>query len=323
MREYYDYWERSLPQYDTNISEYSSHLGYVLRTNTSTFANREFSTTIRPNSMRLRDDEQSLVSPEIVTIGDSYTFGWGCESRQTYSEVLERAARKRVLSIGVPSYGTAREMILMSLNDVRSARHVIIQYIHNDYAENVAFLAHTNALPIMSQDRYLALVQSDHAAKRYWPGKHTRYLLPKIVGYARRGTTIGVVTSDYVPPPVNEEVQAFVKVLLAHSSLLEGKQLIVFSINDWNLNNSAFVTELASYLRDNRERFPDSIANITAFDASEVISASDYFILDHHIDADGHRKLGLHLAELIQSADSNRPPLDPAEQQEESSTDRK
>ena len=263
LREYYDYHERRLLQYSLQTSEYSPNLGYTLRTNASIFANREFHTTIRPNSRQLRDYEESLTTPEIVCVGDSYTLGWGVDAEQRFSDVLATTLTSKVLNVSMSSYGTVREMMLLSQQDLTDCRWVILQYIHNDFAENAAYHFNTNTLPIMSRDHYDRLCRMDLETKRYYPGKYIRCLLPKIVGYARRGTAHSIVTTDYAPPPATLEVEMFVNVLLSYSKLLQGKRVIVFSINDWNLNSPEFVTALLNYISDHASDLPPCLTPLS------------------------------------------------------------
>ena len=76
------------------------------------------------NSHGLRDQEFSLQKPmntfRILAVGDSYTYGQGVKSEETYVKQLEamlnrkrghRGIRYEVLNAGVPGYNTQQELI--------------------------------------------------------------------------------------------------------------------------------------------------------------------------------------------------------------------
>ena len=77
-RRYYTDFDRAIIQFLPDCFRYHAELGYTLRPGDCRFANQEFDTAVRGgNSVGLRDRETSLRRPTIVTLGDSYTMGWG------------------------------------------------------------------------------------------------------------------------------------------------------------------------------------------------------------------------------------------------------
>jgi hypothetical protein len=84
----------------------------------------------------LRDDEESLFSPEIVVVGDSQAMGWGVSQDLTFSSLLENALGKPILNAAISSYGTARELKILERIDLSNLKFLIIQYSDNDYREN-------------------------------------------------------------------------------------------------------------------------------------------------------------------------------------------
>lgn len=61
----------------------------------STVQSEEFTMNIRTNSRRLRSAENTESDLTILAIGDSFTFGWGVQEEQRYSEQLARAIQSR------------------------------------------------------------------------------------------------------------------------------------------------------------------------------------------------------------------------------------
>lgn len=84
------------------------------------FIQPEFNIEIRTNSQGLRDHEYSPEKASdtfrILTLGDSFTFGYGVETEETYAKVLEKLLNRRaelkyeVLNGGVIGYNTFHEL---------------------------------------------------------------------------------------------------------------------------------------------------------------------------------------------------------------------
>jgi hypothetical protein len=94
-----------------------------------------------------------------------------------------------------------------------------------------------------------------------------------------------------------EEAYAFLK-LLSHTRGLENVTIIVFELEDFPTLNSGFVTQLSRLLRENLEF---QHLNITALPAHEWLTEADYFILDEHINANGHRAIANQLSKLFEN----------------------
>src|SRR5262245_1272614 len=77
-RSYHLNQERRLIQFQPECATYDPGLTYTLIPSSAcTVASREFSVEYRANRLGLRDDDASLVKPEIVVLGDSHAMGWG------------------------------------------------------------------------------------------------------------------------------------------------------------------------------------------------------------------------------------------------------
>ncbi len=145
LKEYYanfiTFRHRSLIQFDKNLSSYDPELFYTLKPNTKgIFENFEFKTTVETSSMGTRDDKSSLDNPKIVTIGDSFTMGWGVEKEDMVSTILEAKTGHKVLNLGVSSYGTYREHQILKRADRDSLKLIILQYNETDIEENYSKL---------------------------------------------------------------------------------------------------------------------------------------------------------------------------------------
>ncbi len=79
----------------------------------------DFEVGVRTNSLGLRDPERGrrrLGVFRILSLGDSYAFGYGVEQDETYAAALERelgTRRFEVINAGVSGYGTVSEARLL------------------------------------------------------------------------------------------------------------------------------------------------------------------------------------------------------------------
>jgi hypothetical protein len=136
FRKYYRYKDRKIIQYIEDCAKYDSELAYTLKPGKCHLKNREWEVEFSINSAGLRDDEESLFSPEIVVVGDSQAMGWGVSQDLTFSSLLENALGKPILNAAISSYGTARELKILERIDLSNLKFLIIQYSDNDYREN-------------------------------------------------------------------------------------------------------------------------------------------------------------------------------------------
>ena len=87
-REYHMKYTRNIIQYNADCTRYDPKLFYTLKPGRCRFADLEFDTEVRVNTLGVRDDETSLQSPEIVVLGDSHAMGWGVSEDQAFPAML-------------------------------------------------------------------------------------------------------------------------------------------------------------------------------------------------------------------------------------------
>lgn len=150
--------------HETDLRTYDDELVYRLRPGvliagkrTPYFVHPE----IRTNSMGLRDREFAVPKPagrfRILSLGDSYAFGWGVASEETYAQRLEQALNAddpgralEVVNAGVPSYESWRELALLDrLGPAVQPDLVICQVADNDLGREGGRWKHAD-LPVPS-----------------------------------------------------------------------------------------------------------------------------------------------------------------------------
>lgn len=131
---------RKLWNIDPNCSRYDKDLLYAPLEGKCKFSNPEFQTTLNFDKYRrlnLVDDNIDEKEKIIITLGDSFTMGWGVENDETFAYNLQKIINQKTLNLGVASYGTVREIKRLKLNKFyEQAKTIIIQYHVNDIYEN-------------------------------------------------------------------------------------------------------------------------------------------------------------------------------------------
>ena len=131
---------RNLWNIDPKCSKFDKNLLYAPVVGECIFSNPEFKTKLNFDENRrlnLTDDNISKSEKVIAALGDSLTMGWGVNDDETYSFNLQKLVKKKILNLGVASYGTVREIKRLKLNKFYDqVDTVIIQYHLNDIYEN-------------------------------------------------------------------------------------------------------------------------------------------------------------------------------------------
>ena len=293
---YYDVFDRDIIQFNPNCSRYDSSLFYTLiPQNKFAFSNLEFDTYYHTNSKGLRDDEMSLVKPEIIVLGDSYAMGWGVQQKETFAEQLEWMTGKKVLNAAISSYGTARELKNLYRLDTSGVQYVIIQYCRNDVLENKQFLMNDNVLEISSIDAYDKAVQTECWSKHYFPGKHFTtigkwHIKNQFGAIIKKILPASVHSKDSTEVTLEEEAEHFLNILSNSSLNFEKVKVLVIDINSMTSINDRFV-EKADSMQHQLKYEKKFKTNLEFIPASKIFNTEDYYILDPHLRPSGHKKI--------------------------------
>jgi len=290
-RRYYQTYEVRMAQYLPATARYDPRLTYRLRPGRNAFANREFETVLAVNSRGVRDDEESLVRPAIVVLGDSFAMGWGVGEGRSFPDLIEQRSGHKVLNASVSSYGTAREVLLLDEVDRSALSALVVQYDDNDYVENRSFVDAGFHLPVMPRGQYERICQ-EHARLRYYPGKYLHRFLPLLL----TADDPAAATKSTPPVPPAAAAEVFLDVLSYAAPRLAGARIIVFEVNGFALNDSAFIDAVR---RRARER-PD-LSRIETVDLASRLTAAHFLPIDGHLNEAGHEVVAQALLEELRA----------------------
>ncbi|MGV7222353.1 MAG: hypothetical protein ACQ9MH_12585 [Nitrospinales bacterium] len=222
---YYFQKDQLLIQFSKECSQYDKELFYTLKPGECEFSSRYFDTKVSVNSLGVRDDESSLVKPEIIVIGDSEAMGWGVEKEETFADIIEKKTGCKVLNLGESSYGTVRELKILERADISNLKVLIVQWNNNDLYENKSFQLNNNHLKIRGENEYLEL-QKNSVINNY-PGKPFIWLFGKILDQIKKEKNI---------PRTNDIHEKYFFNALKHSPIpLDKYVVIVLGLERWGV----------------------------------------------------------------------------------------
>lgn len=278
---------------------YDNELTYVFKKNINChFENKEFNTAIVTNSLGVRDKEESLKSPELVILGDSFAMGWGVEEKERFSNIIKERLNINTLNTAVPSYGTVREIKMLKRIDTSNLKYIIIQYSYNDFEENNTFVTSDYNLKIMSEPAYLKSIEEFISQNNYFFGKHLICLLQTIKNKIlyREAFLYGI--PNHAKRDIVAEARNFIEILKHSETKLSDVKILVLELSSYGVFDNEFIRQIDMQKKDPNN--PSWINNIKTVDANQLLNSNDYFILDDHLNKNGHLKLGNELSKIIQ-----------------------
>lgn len=281
-------------------SEYDSAFYYnLIPNNTCTFSNVEFSNKFTANSRGFRDDDSSLVKPEIICLGDSYMMGWGVDQNQSVPAVLEQLTGKRTLNAGMSSFGTPRELMRYRTIDTSNVKYLVIQYCTNDNEENQKYLDNNHVLKISSRGSYDSLRYMNEWNKKYFPGKYF-VLASKYQAKETLKSLMGKPPSNIgMPVEYPRDAKMFLDILKDFPLDLKKTKVLVFEGIDVDHRNNDFKNAVEALLKEPAYR--DHFGNaVQVVDIASMMQPEDFYILDGHFRAVAHDKVAKALAKMME-----------------------
>ncbi len=288
-------------QFHADCAEHSAQLSYVLRPGACRFRNWEFDTTWAINPQGLRADRAASEDAPIVVLGDSYASGWGVRLDESFPAVLENLLGRPILTAAVPSYGTARELLLFN-NLPRSSvpEMLVLQYCANDDAENREYVRNDFKLPIMDRDLYEELTKLNMRGAGYSFGKFSMFLgtvLRRWIGLEPSALALEMQERTKQAERASQAADDVYQILAHHGLPNPATKVLVFDSCTRPPGPSAMLQALAE--KDSREHGGSS--SLIIVNAVRDLEPADDYSYDVHLRPSGHRKIAERLAEAIKS----------------------
>jgi lysophospholipase L1-like esterase len=285
------YWlEIDLIQWNSDCAQWDPELSYTLRPGKCTLSNPVRDNEYRINTVGVRDDEESLIRPDVVVLGDSHTMGMGVEQDETYASQLERMLNLKVLNAGISSYGTARELGMLQRVDRSRARFLLIQYCSNDFEENREFIDNGGKLPARASEWFDGMVEASRSGRRYYPGR----FIESSIFFVWDRLQVSLAARERNAEQSDQELKYFLDVIERHPVDLSGMKIIIFQIESFP--NDADPSRLEQVLAD----YPKNrLSGAQTVDVKTSLAPEHHIPLDGHMNALGHRRVAERLASVI------------------------
>jgi lysophospholipase L1-like esterase len=287
---------RSIIQAEPEFIVHDADLTYTFRPSARfTHRNSEYATDYSTNRLGLRDTDDALERPEVIVLGDSLAAGWGVGQHEAFPKRLETLTALKTLNAGIPSYGTARELKLLDRLDTRGLRHLVVQYSENDFEENARFFLHGSTLAVMSADGFAREQEAYRRARSYFPGKYLiAFAAPEQLARADGG-------SDAAASPDRTPAWLFLNALVhagnTDLSALTTVRIWVFELRAFAQNSPDFIETVERERQD--PRWPPFVRQIELLSFHERLTAAHAYILDDHLNAEGHDVVARELSDRI------------------------
>jgi lysophospholipase L1-like esterase len=230
-------------------------------------------------------------SVDVAVLGDSFAHGIGVQDDETFAHLLSSRYHYRVRNLAIGSYATMRELDVLTRYG-REAKYVVLQYCSNDLMENDFSLR-------LDRRAFRSSVET------WWRTFITTYDQGKARGYRKPLGDLALMLRDGAYTSKAEwrkqsaqrdmvlEASLVAGIMARYQELLTGKRLIILEESAWMSNSAAFEGAFGAAL----SRLPWLTYRI--IDTSRILTTDDYFFLDDHTNARGHRKLAAAIADEI------------------------
>lgn len=293
FKNYYSSYERNIIDFEP-CSIYDSAYSYKIIPGLAfTFGNTEYKNNYRVNSESLRDKEEAMTGPQIICLGNSYTFGIGAEQNATFPELMAAKTGKTVLNTGNSSYGTVRELSRLANADTSFLQFAVIQYSKYDVYENAAFVNNQPYQKITSDSAYKRAVKQYRWRKEYFPGKYAT-----TIGYDYLKSIARTMKKPkhFLSGNTDSSATYFLKVI-DRFNLASNVKIIVTEVNDYNDMDSGFLNAVDSLLHG--QQFPNLKGRVKTVSVSDLLTPEDYYVIDSHLKPAGYEKVADRLSYVI------------------------
>ena len=188
-------------------------------------------------------------------------------------------------------------MRLLDRLDHSRLKAILIQYSDNDFGENEHFFENGNSLKVMDENEFYEMQRLHSRQNRYKPGEHVVKFVPFFIEkiWSRLDSRIGlqkIIRAETQQDATETEARYFLNALL-NAGLPPDVDIYIFEINGRAKNDSVFAEALKRLLE--LKQPPELITRIRVLNLSSGLTNDKFFVLDDHINQDGHT----YIAEML------------------------
>lgn len=269
---------RNIWQRQPDCVVFDDRLIYKPKEGACQFANAEFSTILNFSA----DGRSTGKKPSgvgIAVIGDSHAMGWGVQDEESFAALLQQLSQRPVFNLAVSSYGTVRELLRLEESGILDkVDTVILQYCENDLSENRSNQINS---PEENRKKFEQITKGSTAG--------TSSLLRAMIKAYRIAfsTPFQAFKKSARPIDFAPHYDALMHVIASHPAL-QNKRVLIFYSNDHGRPFSGFPAGQDKQM-----------SNIEFVDLS--LLRNDYYRLDDHLTAAGHRNAAERLFAALKS----------------------
>jgi len=255
---------RNIWQAQKECITFDNELIYIPKIGKCIFQNPEFITELNftdTGRYQESNDKKNIKNNNIFIIGDSHAMGWGVNDEETFSFLLSKNLGIKSINLAVSSYATHREILRLKLSNLLKKEDlIIIQYSSNDFGENTKYKKNINSNIEFSKliDEKLSNFEKIRKIIRY------SIIIPIEIIFKDENLIL-----DW-----NDHKKFFFDIL-DNNDFLKDNKIILININSPNI-----------FFKN----FNNSSENKNLFFLNIDYSKRDFFIVDGHLNKDGHVK---------------------------------
>ena len=320
-------------QFDKECSKYDSELFYTMKPGNCNFRSAEFSIKHKNNSYGLRDENEDLNKVEIITLGDSFTLGYGVQQEETFASLIENNLKKETLNAGMSSYGTARESIilnrLLKTKKLSNLKYIVLQYCNNDYLENDNYVKNDYNLEVGPEfseknhklDKILIMedaispvhkrayndisnsinsLGATNSLKRIFYGNIIVILKQlKIITDNDKSIIETVLPGSNTEDKVYKDFVKILQRIIKNPLLGDDVKIILFDVEP-NMQPDPFYSKIKIMLEN--KQYSEIKKRVILVDIPSILDRNkDYFLLDVHTNRSGNIKIANKISDIIKN----------------------
>jgi lysophospholipase L1-like esterase len=224
---------------------------------------KEWKTQIRINSKGLRDQDYDYKKPEginrIVVLGDSFTWGYGVEEYERFTEVLEDTLLEncQVINTGVCGYGNDQQLLFLKNEGVKYNPDLVVVafFVGNDILNNLGNI--NKPLFVLNEDIKLILTNVPVPRKGEDNDDNVKEIVTVFLSFNRfmaHHSHAYVFIADRIVSSPNL-LNLFKKIGIVDVSLMTSRSYGFYGFNHYNWNlTKAILREIDAVAKTNNAK---------------------------------------------------------------------